>query len=301
METKMSQIIELGTNHLKIAVVCDASSEQFIFPVWHKYYAAVAGAKNLYVITYQGLGDKFKDVTLGGSIELPVVYSDSIRSQFISDFVKTLLRVYDVVIRVDADEFLVVDPRVSASLRNFIETNNEPYVTARGFDVTQLPDEQYLPEHINTQLLKNRSFAYPNTALNKTCIIRTPVQWSDGFHWANVYPKFGPVFMLHMKRIDMQWQSRWFSEMVRNIETDSSASPDLLAYYRQKIEDIERYHLDVSRRDRYSGIDNWYRDDLINGFLGKIKYDRNSKFYTGEYGHEHALCEIEEAWKVQIE
>jgi hypothetical protein len=289
----------------KIAVVSDAVSPDFIFRYWHRYYSGLFGAKNIFIITYNGLSPLFRDFEFGGIIELPTAYDDQLRRDVIGRFVSTLLPCYETVIRVDTDEFLVVDPRVSPSLREFIENNMDvPYLTARGFDVIQLLDEPALPEVPDFPILRDRAFAYPNTALNKTCIVKTDMVWSSGFHWASVFPKFGPLFMLHLKRLDIGWQVNWFSRMSDNIKDNPTAPNSLKDYYKPDQQKIIDYHKGVYNRQKLSGIECWYRDQLVTDYIEKIKLVQNTdklghkiRIYSGQYGHEHVLCEIPTEWK----
>jgi hypothetical protein len=243
------------------------------------------------------LSGAFQAFHRGGVIELPVGYDDNTRRVVISGFVSSLLGCYDTVIRVDADEFLVADPRSSVSLSEYLKNFDAPYLSARGFDVCQMPDEPDLPEVPDFPILRHRSFAYPNTALNKTCIIRTPMTWCPGFHFASVYPKFGPVFMLHMKRLDIGWQLNWFGKMSENITNNPTVPDSLRTYYQPDEDKIRQYHKGVAGRPRLNGIDTWYRPKLTAEYLQKIKFDRASGLYHGSYDHELVLCEIPPEWK----
>ena len=284
----------------RVAVISDVISPDAIFPIWHRYYGGLFGPDNLFLITYSGKAAAFRDVKRGGLVELPVGYEDSLRCAVISKFVSALLRCYDIVVRVDIDEFLVVDPRVAPSLAVYVNDMKMPYITARGFDVIQLYEEPALPEKLAGPLLENRAFAYPNTALNKTCIVKHPVTWSSGFHWSTVYPKFGPLFMLHMKRIDIEWQVAWSKTMFESIKDDPSVNQHIKDYYSQSKANILGYHQDVGRRRQLSGIDSWYRDEITSNYLEKVEYQPNDGIYSGEYGHEHVLCEIIPEWKLLL-
>jgi len=281
----------------RVAVVTDALSPDLIFPIWHRYYSGLFGAASVFVVTYGGLAGAFKSFDLGGLIELPVGYDDNTRRKVISGFVTSLLGCFDTVIRVDADEFLVVDPRSSVSLSEYLANFDAPYLSARGFDVCQMPEEPALPEVPDFPILRDRSFAYPNTALNKTCITRVPVAWCQGFHFASVYPKFGPLFMLHMKRLDIGWQLNWFTRMSENITSNPTVPDSLRAYYQPDEEKIRAYHKGVAGRPRLAGIETWYRPRLTAEYLQKIAYDPASGLYHGTYDHELVLCEIPPEWK----
>lgn len=281
---------------IRVAVITDANSSGFIFPFWHRYYGGLFGCANLFVVTYSGLSNTFDSFDLGGILELPVGYDDTVRCGVINDLVAALRHCYDWVVRVDADEFLVVDPRVAASLASFLETVEHPYMTARGFDVIQLTQEAPLPEGLS-HILAHREVAYPNSALNKTSVVRTAVKWSAGFHSASVYPHFGPLFLLHMKRVDIRWQMQWFARMTSTIKDNLNVAQIIKDYYVPDEEKITRYHREVGVRRRLSGIDSWYRQEFTQQFLDGLSLRIPEGVYAGAYGHELVLCEIPPQWK----
>ena len=280
----------------RVAVVTDILSDQHFFPVWRKYYGGLFGESNLFVVTYAD-GPRLTDAELGGNIRLPCPWDDTVRPNVISDLVATLLAAYDVVIRVEADEMLVVDPSAAASLRDYLEATSRPYYTARGFDVIQLPGEAPLRPG---PLLAQRTVAYPNTALNKTAIVRTPLHWAKGFHWCSAYPEFGPLFMLHLKCIDIDWQLAWAVEMTAKIAANRAVPQQTRDHYRPDRARIEQYHRDVGARPRLPGMAAWYRDDLQRGFLASITYMPTDDLHVGAYEHEDVLCEIPPAWRALL-
>lgn len=281
---------------IKVAVVTDALSDQYFFPIWRKYYGEMFGDSNLFVVTYAG-GTGFAGPSLGGVLRMPVGYDDATRANVMSDLVATLLGAYDVVIRVDADEILMVDPSVAPSLREFIESSSRPYHTARGFDVIQTLDE---PAMAPGPLLAQRRFAYPAGALNKTCIVRVPVHWTQGFHWCSVYPDFGPLFMLHLKRIDIDWQVEWFTRMTANIGDNPNVEQIFKEYYRPDREKIVAYHRNISNWKIQAGIESWYRHDHQSKFIRSVSYNASKDVYSGTYEHDHVLCEIPQEWKTAL-
>jgi hypothetical protein len=214
--------------------------------------------------------------------------------------INTLLSSYDLILRVDVDEFLVVDPNLGLTLDSYLQGFDGPYLAARGFDVVQLPEEPYLPAVPAGRILENRSVAYPNTALNKICVVRIPIHWSAGFHFASVYPQFGPLFMLHMKRLDIGWQLHWYRHMFKNIEHNPNAPDSLKQYYSPAEQAVLTYHADISRRRRLTGIESWYRDELMKSFLAEIVYQTQGGLYGGQFGHENVILEIPQAWRALL-
>jgi hypothetical protein len=277
---------------MSVAVVTDVLSQEYFFPLWRRYYGGLFGDNNLYVLGHAG-GTVIDDPALGGFTALPSTFDETLRPGAFAELIDRLLETYDTVIHVDADEFLVVDPRVARSLAQFLDMNGDPYFTARGFDLVQLPEE---PDLVDGPVLKQRRYAYPNSALNKTAITRIPLRWGPGFHWASVPPRFGAVFLLHLKRVDIEWQLRWS----RNISAHPDIAHDLRNYYSADREAIQSYNEQVAERRRLSGIDAWYRDDHQAKFLSSIRHYAATGLYAGEYDHDLVLCELPEEFRAML-
>ena len=280
----------------RIAVVTDVLSDQHFFPLWRRYYGGLFGDTNLFVVTYAGAA-AFPDAGLGGVLRLPVGYDDRTRASAITDLVALLLAAYDVVIRVEADEFLVVDPRIAPDLRSHIQATNCPYYTARCFDVIQTPEE---PPLTPGPILAQRQYATANTALNKTAIVRTPLHWSQGFHWCSAYPECGPLFLLHLKRIDIDWQLRWFAEMTRNIADNPAVGQLIKDYFQPDREKLLAIHRAIGARPLLDGIENWYRNDLQWRFFDSVTYNPEDDIYSGQVEQDTVLCDLPAAWKTLL-
>jgi hypothetical protein len=280
-----------------VAVITDAVSPDFMFPIWHKYYGTLFGYQNLFVVTYRGKKGAFSPYEMGGLLELPTEYEDEVRRAAITSHVSTLLTCYEIVIRVDVDEILVVAPHLHINLREYITNSKMPYFTARGFDVIQLPTESPITSAANGNVLRNRDWAYPNTALNKTCVTRVPISWSSGFHWATVYPQFCDLFMLHLKRIDIGWQMHWCNHMRDNAPKTGNARNFLMGYYKSDEKEIVHYHEGVVGRIRLNCESDWYRNETISNFLNNVNLVPETLLYAGKYGHEDVLCRIPDTWK----
>jgi len=274
---------------MKIAVITDSVSDQYFFPHWTQYYGSLFGDQNLFIVTYRN--SVFQAQNLGGVIRLPTSYNEDVRVGAIGGIIATLLSAYDLVVRVDTDEMLVVDPRVAPDLKAYLLSSTEPYLTARGFDVVHTIGEAAL---VDGRILSQRAFAYPNSALNKTAVTRQSLNWSHGFHWASVPPVFGPLFLLHLKRADIDWQCQWCAEMTRNISGDPMVSRSALDYYDTSRDRILSYHKAVSERLRLKGLDAWYREAHQKRFLESIT--QTGSLYGGEYAHEDVLIRIPAEW-----
>jgi len=206
-----------------IAVITDATSSGYWFPRWYDYYSNQFGAQSIFVITYRGRASEFRDYKLGGILELPCEYNDQSRVQFISSFAQTLLGEFDVLVRVDVDEFLVADPEKHSSLRDFICRNSQEYVTPIGVEIIERRGET--PLVFGKPLIKDqRSHALVSSALNKTSITRIPLKWGYGFHSTTLSPNIDcDLYLFHTKFCDMAQRMAWVDEMISKSE---GGSPD---------------------------------------------------------------------------
>jgi hypothetical protein len=273
----------------KVAVLTDVVDPEFFFPLWHSYYGKQFGEENLFVVTYANSRPIRPHFRLGGLIHLPAIYNDVLRAKFISNLNTTLLDLYDVVLRVDADELLVADPRKYQNLSDYVNSVKALHVTALGLDIIQGATEG--PLNLALPVLgSQRRFAYPNASLNKTCLTSTPTTWLSGFHFCNHYPNFDELFLLHLKRADINQQIQWAGEMLRATPND----PHLSQYYATDENPIRKYRNDVLAREIYWGWDGIPRDAYLKRVLKSyslIKVE-NKLMYSGKHFHDDILVEL---------
>jgi hypothetical protein len=136
---------------------------------------------------------------------------DQKRAKFLSNFCSSLLEWYDRVIYTDVDEFLVPDPAVYTSLRDF--TNRTPHstVTAIGLNLTYLPD---IEEPIDTSrpILGQRRWARFSFAMCKPLFTLEPLVWKPGFHSSNQDVMFDHLFLFHFHHFDRSFSLRRLSK-----------------------------------------------------------------------------------------
>ncbi len=205
----------------RVAVLTDALSASFFFPSWCRYYGALFGAENLHVITYAGLKTQFASAAIGNLWVLNSQYDDRLRAAAISDFVKLLLNSYDVILRCDVDEFLVPDLRKHRDLAAYVQHTKLPYVTARGIDMVELPDDA--PLDFDAPIIGiQRAYGVRATALNKTCLTTRPLRWAAGFHGADVPPKFDDLYLFHFKFAALTSRISWHERMLEGLAEGSS-------------------------------------------------------------------------------
>ena len=133
----------------RIAALTMVRGDDFYLRKWIEYYGRELGRENLYVY-FDGKDQTVPDFCDGVNVSLEekipgkVVELDRRRLAFLSDRAANLFACgYDLVIGTDADEFLVVDPRLGVGLSEFLSSQRiRTSISGLGVDVGQkLPDE----------------------------------------------------------------------------------------------------------------------------------------------------------------
>ncbi|MCQ2181365.1 MAG: glycosyltransferase family 2 protein [Bacteroidales bacterium] len=179
---------EMGDNLKRIAAVTMVRNDDFYLRKWVEYYGRELGRDNLYIF-FDGTDQKIADFCEGTHAELhpkigsQVVEAEKGRLKFLSSMASRLLASsYDLVIGVDADEFIVVDPRTGKSLREYLsEQKIDVCLSALGLDFGQkLGEEQDITEDL--PFLNQRHYAQIGTRYTKPSIVAKPCVWGAGFH-----------------------------------------------------------------------------------------------------------------------
>jgi hypothetical protein len=278
-----------GLSMKNIAVVTDVINPEFMFPLWHKYYASHFGPENLFVIRYINTPGDFNKYKLGGVISIPAHYDNELRARFLSSYCTTLLQFYNYVIRVDVDEILIPDLRIHKNLKTYMDSLDRPYVTAMGLDVIASRDD--LPLNSEEKIIiRQRKFAYPNTSLNKTSIVGTPTRWRGGFHCCTLYPKFHELYLLHLKLIDIDQQVKWAAEMLRAAPGDSHISSRYILNHAPLI----KLRDDVFLRQRVEGWGGLLRESYVKKFFSSVVADSRTDgiVYSWPFFHDHIIIEL---------
>lgn len=269
----------------RIAVVSDATSPEFFFLRWKKYYGNLFGIENLYLLVYQGDLRKFARIELPNIRELNTKYDDQFRAKEISDEVTKLLEKYDVVIRCDIDEFIVPGRSFHGNVKDYIENNDFEYLTAKGIDVLERLDDAALNPELS--ILAQRSVGVRSAALNKTCITTVPLRWAAGFHAADVMPVFSSIYLFHLKFSDIKSRIAWHKEMLNNLEPETqeykyfSANADFLTNH-------QRYLLGFERNETES------EEEFDCKFLATVERNPINGICQGEFFVQKCLTKLAE-------
>lgn len=171
----------------KICALTMVRNDEFYLRKWVAYYGNELGMENLYVYL-DGKDQEIPDwcpgvnVTAVDKIPGQVVEAEKGRLDFLSSRAADLLKEYDLVIGVDADEFLIVDPRLGISLTEYLtKADIDVSVSGLGVDVGQHTGEEGDIRSDDT-FLNQRHYARLSTRYTKPCVIAKPVRWGRGFH-----------------------------------------------------------------------------------------------------------------------
>lgn len=163
-------------------------NDEFFLRKWVEYYGRELGRENLYIY-YDGEDQSIGDFCQGTNTFLhprigsKVVAADKGRVKSLSEKAAELfVKGYDLVIGVDADEYIVVDPKLGIGLREYLSQQNiDVCLSPLGLDFGQKLDEEGDLSLMKPFLLQ-RHYAQIGTRYTKSSIIAQPCRWGSGFH-----------------------------------------------------------------------------------------------------------------------
>ena len=172
----------------RIATLTMVRNDDFFLRKWVEYYGGELGKENLYIY-YDGedqvIGDfcQGTNVFVHPKIGTQVVAAEKGRLKFLSEKAAELFaQGYDLVIGVDADEYIVVDPKLGVGLRKYLSSQSiDVCLSPLGLDFGQkLGEEDDLS--MERSFLSQRHYAQIGTRYTKPSIIAQPCRWGSGFH-----------------------------------------------------------------------------------------------------------------------
>lgn len=187
-------------------------NDDFYLRKWVEYYGRELGRENLYIY-FDGTDQTIADFCSGTHAELhekigtQVVSAEKGRLKFLSSKAAQLLSSgYDLVIGVDADEFVVVDPKLGKSLSEYLsETKIDVCLSALGLDFGQkIGEEPDVTE--DKAFLQQRHYAQIGTRYTKPSIVAKPCLWGSGFHRVKKHNFHiaKDLYLLHFGYFDMK-------------------------------------------------------------------------------------------------
>ena len=172
----------------RIAAITMARNDDFFLSRWIKYYGEQIGTENLYIYL-DGLDQTAPSNAGKANIkkfphkEEAVQRGDKTRILLLSSLANELFKKgYDIVIGCDCDEFLIIDPALNTSLKEYLSTiKNKTSVSGLGLDIGQdLNSEKKLD--MNKNFLEQRNYALLSTRYTKPVVLMKPATWGSGFH-----------------------------------------------------------------------------------------------------------------------
>jgi len=172
----------------KICALTMVRNDDFYLRKWVEYYGDLLGKENLYIF-FDGMDQKIApfcegtNAVLHEKIGSQVVKAEKGRLHFLSEQASALLKSgYDLVIGVDADEFIVVDPKLGVTLPEYLSSLKiGTSISALGLDFGQkLGEEGDIT--VDLPFLNQRHYAQIGTRYTKPSIIAKPCRWGSGFH-----------------------------------------------------------------------------------------------------------------------
>ena len=194
----------------KIAVLTMVRNDDFFLRKWVEYYGRELGKENLYIY-YDGEDQSIADFCQGTNVFVhskigsEVVSAEKGRLKFLSERASDLFsKGYDLVIGVDADEYIVVDPNLGVSLKEYLSSQDiDISLSPLGLDFGQKlgEEEDLLHERL---FLSQRHYAQIGTRYTKPSIIAQPCRWGSGFHRVkgHNYHIAKDLFLLHFGYAD---------------------------------------------------------------------------------------------------
>jgi hypothetical protein len=172
----------------KIAALTMVRNDDFYLRKWVEYYGAQLGRENLY-IWFDGTDQQILPFCEGtNAVAIPKIGTDLVsndkgRVAVMSDKAAELFASgYELVIGTDADEFVVVDPRLGQSLPEYLSACRIGVsLSPLGLDFGQKLGEEGDID-ASRPFLQQRRYAQIGTRYTKCSILARPCEWGSGFH-----------------------------------------------------------------------------------------------------------------------
>ena len=197
----------------RICAITMVRNDEFYLRKWVEYYATQLGRENLRIY-FDGEDQRVPDFCEGVYTELKpripgmVVKAEKERLTFLSQQAARLMQEegYDLVIGIDADEFLVVDPNQGKTLVEYLsEKEVNVCLSGLGVDVGQHLDREGVIDG-SKSFLSQRRYAYLCSRYTKPSVIARPVTWGSGFHRikGHNYHIDEHLYLFHFGSIDLE-------------------------------------------------------------------------------------------------
>ncbi len=272
------------------AIVTYAHDSSAWFPYFYRYYANIFGSDRIHIVTPNP--QSFSGYELGGLIGLPgFPYDDDALARFMSNMCAGLLAYYKWVAVLDVDEIVIPHPASGKGLIELLENTTADTLVSRGYDVIQDQDEP--PFDLTNDVLAQRSWGVPNSAMCKPHFVSTPVRWSAGFHYTNYKPRFpdqeNATITLHLKYACAHVRERLLAT-VQTVDYERAFIADYaLNSVRRESHPLFIAHTDPARIfDDVEGVFSRFAEK----FLSRVRFDRHRGVWHGAHVQESHLVNL---------
>lgn len=196
----------------KIAAITMVRDDDFFLRRWVDYYGSELGKENIYIL-FDGEDQIVPDFCEGAYTFIhkrlcnQIVEGERMRLGLLSDKAAQLFDSgYDLVIGVDCDEFVVVDPRLGMGLAEFLSSRHiDTTISPLGVDIGQHLEKESEIDPAK-KFLQQRRFGFLDTRYTKGSVIARPVRWGRGFHRVkgHNFHICQDLYLFHFGCIDMK-------------------------------------------------------------------------------------------------
>lgn len=175
-----------------------------MLPRWVDHYGSQVGVENLIVID-DNTTDGSTDGLPCSVLRIPGFGRkgfEARRIRLVSGLATGLLRVYDVVVFVDADEFLLADPDQYDGLKDFLRRRPDDVIAPLAFNVVHHVGSEG-PLRPDRPVLGQRQLAKFAPVMCKPSMKRIDAPWAAASHGVRAPYAVDPgIFMMHLKFAD---------------------------------------------------------------------------------------------------
>ena len=259
---------------LRIAAVTTAWNESMFLPLWLRHYGRHLGTENLFVVDNDSDDGSIAALGSASRIRYPRgPYDDVARVVFVSQLINAIRRNYDAVIIADCDEFLVPDPSLYGSLRDYIAATPGDALMAIGMNVQHLLTEE-APFDPGRPLFEQRRHVQFVSPMCKPAITRKDVTYSPGFHNSSLRPALGALYNFHIRWADCGYTLKR-QHMTRTMQWKDRSS---WHYQRQSDEDTLNHFLYVKKLERRPPEAFTFSEDTEQLYATLVKDDGTGRF-----------------------
>jgi hypothetical protein len=203
----------MSNNEKQFSAMTTVRNDSLFLPKWIEYYGKAFGYKNLFVFLDghdQPLPEhpNVDEVNFLRLPHMPLARSrgDRRRARIMSHLARGLFWLFDTILVMDVDEFLVLDPNAGDSLPDYLASkSSRPTLSGLGLDVGQhLEKEEAIDP--SQPFLNQRRFAHLSSRYTKPVVANRPVTWGSGMHRVKGrnYHIDENLYLLHFGMVDYE-------------------------------------------------------------------------------------------------